>query len=190
MLGNMFFSVFLYLLYFQLLTNLKTFETSPSKYFLRLLTLIFQSVCQLSVLLFPPCLILSSLSCVFQSGRSPSSSEWTLPAHVSTGRVCGQELHPIQNQTSLKNTNVKHGFAWPGLAQPQLSKALFTAPGFSRTKTHKKTKQHFNDNFPSLHPSKTISFTASFSWISDPDRCLFSLSNWSQECSTHRCGWK
>uniref|UniRef100_A0A8C8H767 PX domain-containing protein n=1 Tax=Oncorhynchus tshawytscha TaxID=74940 RepID=A0A8C8H767_ONCTS len=37
-----------------------------------------------------------------KSGWSPFGSERALPAHVSTGRVCGQDLYPLQNTTSLR----------------------------------------------------------------------------------------
>lgn len=77
-------------------------------------------------------------SCVFQSGWSPSGPERTLPAHVSTGRICGQELHPVQSQTSLKDRMAPLSPAWSGSAplssaQPHNPKALSTAIGFSRT---------------------------------------------------------
>lgn len=90
--------------------------------------------------------------CVFQSGRSPSSSERTMSAHVSTGRVCGQELHPVQNQTSLKGKKKKKkekkketsllGLVSLGPARPYNPKL------FSLLQVFSQTIKHFNDKPP------------------------------------------
>lgn len=93
------------------------------------------------------CYVSSSLifcSCVFQSGRSPSSSERTMPAHVSTGRVCGQELHPVQDQTSLKENG---GSAWPGLARPCSAQLCPTTQSSLHCSRFLSDNKHFNDNF-------------------------------------------
>uniref|UniRef100_G3P2G3 Sorting nexin 3 n=1 Tax=Gasterosteus aculeatus aculeatus TaxID=481459 RepID=G3P2G3_GASAC len=100
-----------------------------------------------------------------KSGRTPSGSERTMPAHVSTGRVRGQDLHPVQNPTSLKRRT------WPGptrLFNPKLS-SLFTNVSIT-------TPPLQND---------TVRF---LQFKSDPYCRMFSLSNWSKECSTHNCG--
>ncbi|KAG7239649.1 hypothetical protein INR49_028585 [Caranx melampygus] len=70
------------------------------------------------------------------------------------------------------------GLVWLDPAQPSLArqpKALFTAPGFSQD------NKHFNDNFSSTHPNhppKIISFTASFTLISDTDRSSLFHARW------------
>lgn len=72
----------------------------------------------------------------FQSGRPPPGPERTMPAHVPPGRACGQGLHPIQNQTSLRPPGTGGGgggvHARPRpTSTTQSSSSL--VPGFSQT---------------------------------------------------------
>lgn len=81
---------------------------------------------------------------VFQSGRPPFGPERAMPAYVPPGWACGQELHPIQDQTSLSPPGSRGagGGATLSPGPPQQPKALLH---WSRSLSDNK---HFNKDAP------------------------------------------
>lgn len=78
----------------------------------------------------PGCGVERSLSHTFhafspQSGRSSSRPERAMSAHVSTGQGLGQELHALEDQTSLKAKTDLLGTVWT--PRPKI---VFIFPGF------------------------------------------------------------
>lgn len=100
----------------------------------------------------------------FQSGRPPPGPERAMPAHVPPGRACGQGLHPIQNQTSLRPPGT--GGARSAQAHLNNPKLFFTCSRF------RSDNKHFNKDTPSSHlPRPPHESNAARSFQSDPD-CL------------------
>lgn len=102
---------------------------------------------------------------VFQSGRPPSGSERAMPAYVPPGWACGQELHPIQDQTSLRPLATGGRGARSAQAHLNNPKLFFTCSRFLSD------NKHFNKGTPTNPDPTRNESNVARSFQSDPD-CL------------------